>query len=72
MCDSLKETKLKPDEQLVSFDVKSLYTNVPVKEAIEYCADLLFKKFDPIIKGDSSVYERYMDYIYKRKTDWGS
>ena len=121
ICDSLKETKLKQDEQLVSFDVKSLYTNVPVKEAIEYCADLLFKKFDklpvdrktfvtlaeiaccnvimathngfyiqveglamgsppaphlangwmsqfdPIIKGDSSVYERYMDDIITEK-----
>ena len=29
---------------MLSFDVTSLYTNVPVKESILYCADLLFKK----------------------------
>ena len=45
ICDSVKETILKPDEELVSFDVKSLYTNVPVKESIENCADLLFNWF---------------------------
>ena len=44
ICDSLKDIKLRPDEELVSFDVSSLYTNVPVKEAIEVCANLLFEK----------------------------
>ena len=29
-------------EELLSFDVSALYTNVPVQEAIERCADLLF------------------------------
>ena len=29
---------------MISFDVSSLYTNVPVCEAIDICADLLFKK----------------------------
>ena len=27
---------------MVSFDVSSLYTNVPVEEAIQTCADLLY------------------------------
>ena len=27
---------------MLSFDVSSLYTNVPVKEAIEYCAYILY------------------------------
>ena len=44
ICDSLRTTQLNEDEELVSFDVTSLYTNVPVKEAIEVCTDLLFKK----------------------------
>ena len=30
------------DEVIVSFDVSSLYTNVPVREAIDICADLLY------------------------------
>ena len=119
ICDSLKNVKLQPDEELVSFDVCSLYTNVPVKEAIGVCADLLFNKhkiglpvdretfvklaeiascnvimsthdgfyeqidglamgsppaphlangwlsqFDPIIKGNASIYERYMDDVF--------
>ena len=33
---------MREDESLVSYDVVSLYTNVPVKESILYCANLLF------------------------------
>ena len=43
VADSLKDIVLSEDEELISFDVTSLYTNVPVIESIEYCADLLFK-----------------------------
>ena len=39
------DTHLSEDECLISFDVTSLYTNVPVHEAIEVCCDLLFKRF---------------------------
>ena len=47
----IKNTQLNDDECLISFDVTSLYTNVPVKEAIEVCCDLQFKHFDmPIDK----------------------
>jgi len=42
ICDSLSSVELKEDEEIVSFDVSSLYTNVPVKEAIEHCANLLY------------------------------
>ena len=42
----IKNCSLSSDETLISFDVTSLYTNVPVKESIEVCADLLFKQFD--------------------------
>ena len=38
----LKSVSLDKDEELVSFDVVSLYTNVPVLEAIQVCADLLY------------------------------
>ena len=38
----LKDKTLPQDNELVSFDVSSLYTNVPVREAIHHCADLLF------------------------------
>ena len=43
--DKISQTKLDSDEILVSFDVVSLYTNVPVKESIQVCADLLFDKY---------------------------
>ena len=39
----LKEMKLEKDEEIISFDVVSLYTNVPVLEAIEVCTDLLYR-----------------------------
>ena len=42
VADSLKEVQLEDDEVIVSFDVSSLYTNVPVQEAIDVCADLLY------------------------------
>ena len=42
IADSLKNIHLDEDEVLVSFDVTSLYTNVPVIEAINVCADLLY------------------------------
>ena len=40
--DSLCDIKLQNDDVLVSFDVSSLYTNVPVYEAIEECTNLLY------------------------------
>ena len=42
IADSLKNVELDEDEVVLSFDVVSLYTNVPVQEAIEVCSDLLF------------------------------
>ena len=47
ICDSLRNVKLEEDEELVSFDVISLYTNVPVKEAIQVAADLIFNGKNP-------------------------
>ena len=40
----LSSHTLSEEEELVSFDVSSLYTNVPVTEAINVCADLLFRE----------------------------
>ena len=40
----LSSNKLSDNQSLISFDVVSLYTNVPVKESIKVCADLLFNK----------------------------
>ena len=45
ICDTLSTVTLDENEELVSFDVVSLYTNVPVMEAIHVCADLLYNKF---------------------------
>ena len=35
---------MKADEEIISFDVVSLYANVPVLEAIQVCADLLYRQ----------------------------
>ena len=40
--DVLSRIELDVDVELISFDVTSLYTNVPLKEAIDDCADLLY------------------------------
>ena len=42
IADSLKDIKLDIDDEIVSFDVSSLYTNVPLHEAINDCTELLF------------------------------
>ena len=45
--------KTSESEELVSFDVSSLYTNVPVNESIQVCADLLYSgkyKLPPVDK----------------------
>ena len=46
MSDSLKDVKLNDDDELVSFDVTSLYTNVPVMETINICTEKLYSMPD--------------------------
>ena len=50
------KVKLENDEELVSFDVSSLYTNVPLIESIETCADLLFRDNMKKIPVEKSVF----------------
>ena len=40
--ENIGNIELDPDEEMISFDVTALYTNVPVKEAIEDCTELLY------------------------------
>ena len=42
VCDKLKTAILEEDKIMISFDVLSLYTNVPVMEAILVCTDKLY------------------------------
>ena len=42
IADSLKDIQLDEVDEIVSFDVKSLYTNVPVVEAMDHCTELLY------------------------------
>ena len=55
VCDSLKSVQLEEHEELVSFDVSALYTNVPVVEAIDICADMLFDQSDLPIDKDTFI-----------------
>ena len=43
MCGDLGNHRLENNECLVSFDIVSLYTNVPVFEAIDVCSDYHLK-----------------------------
>ena len=43
----LEKTKLDFDESIISLDVKSLYTNVPLKEAVEIALRRLYEQVNP-------------------------
>ena len=40
----VNEPPLKENEEYVSYDVESLFTNVPVRETIEYIIDQIYNK----------------------------
>ena len=42
-------------EEIISFDVSSLYTNVPVEESVQVCADLLYNKFSLPFSKDTFI-----------------
>ena len=42
IAETLKDIHLEEDEEMISFDVSSLYTNVPVQDATEVCTKLLY------------------------------
>ena len=45
--ETIENIALDPDEIIKSFDVKSLYTNVPLKEAIEIALQKLYNQESP-------------------------
>ena len=44
----LEKTELDSDESIISLDVKSLYTNVPLKEAVEIALRRLYEQVNPL------------------------
>ncbi len=44
LADKLKTMEIDRDEMMVSFDVQSLYPNVPVEEAINIAVETIWKK----------------------------
>ena len=55
--DSVKRTKLSYDGYMCSFDVVSLFTNVPLKEVIDICADAIYRN-DQIETEPTSLTEK--------------
>ena len=43
----LEKTELDSDENIISLDVKSLYTNVPLKEVVEIALRRLYEQVNP-------------------------
>ena len=50
--DILKSTVLENDEEIVSYDVESLFTNIPIKETINYICDEIYRNnaIEPMCK----------------------
>ena len=57
----LKDIELDKDNEIVSFDAKSLYTNVPVKEAIDDCTNLLFSDNYPTPPVDRETFKSMLE-----------
>ena len=45
--ETIENIDLDPDETIISLDVKSLYTNVPLKKAIEIALQKLYSHESP-------------------------
>ena len=54
--ESLPSIRLNENHVIVSFDVCSLYTNVPVVEAIDYCTELLYSGKYPLPPIDKDTF----------------
>ena len=61
IADSLKTVQLDSDDVIVSFDVSSLYTNVPVREAIDICADLLYSGDHELSPVDKATFKELLE-----------
>ena len=50
--DILKSTVLENDEEIVSYDVESLFTNIPIKETIDYICNEIYRNnaIEPMCK----------------------
>ena len=44
--DAIRTSNLSRDGYVCSFDVVSLFTNVPLNEVIDICADALYRNYD--------------------------
>ena len=79
--DLIKEKKIRSDGHMCSFDVQSLFTNVPLEETIDICADALYRNdavqsstlsedsFRKILRMVTSGVEFSFDNIMYRQVD---
>ena len=61
IADKLNTIVLDDDEVIISFDVVSLYTNVPVQEAITVCADLLYSGEHTLPPVDKETFKELLE-----------
>ena len=63
--DELKNVSLPNDFYMCSFDVQSLFTNVPLDETINICCDLLFSISDVFLGMNKSVFKNLLSICVK-------
>ena len=67
---TIKEMRLNPEEKLVSFDIKSLYTNVTAQEALKVAANLLYNN-DEYINQRTKVSQKVFIKDQTEGVTWG-
>ena len=61
--DEIKDFRLSPDEILVSFDVKSLFTNIPIDEAVRVIFEKMKENEDLVSDRTSLTTDRIADLL---------
>ena len=61
--DEIKDFRLSPDEILVSFDVKSLFTNIPIDEAVRVIFEKMNENEDLVSDRTSLTTDRIADLL---------
>ena len=64
-CNEMKNVRLPHSFYMCSFDIQSLFTNIPLDETINICSDLLFNNSDNFLGMNKAVFRSLLSLCVK-------